>query len=128
MSLSSLPAGWQVWNEEPDGRVILAYRPDIFNSNDFPAACLPTLYVTNGSPRRRPGAGSIETDRWQVKLFLEPEIKAETQHYESRKEALDGAIDSAARFAAGDIDYRALYQVPRPSYFAELDRLVGDDA
>lgn len=127
MSLQSLPAGWQVWNEESEGRVILAYRPDVFNSQDFPAACLPTLYVTNGSPRRRPGAGAVETDRWHIKLFFEPEIEAETEQYESREEALAGAVGCAQRFVDGDIAYRELYQVPRPDYFDELDRLLGID-
>lgn len=124
MSLASLPDGWQVWNEEPDGRVILAFRPDVFNSQELPAPCLPTLYVTNGSPRRRPGAGAVDTDRWHVKLFLEPEVEADTERYDAREDALNGAVAYAERFVAGEIDYRGLYQVPRDAYLDELDALV----
>lgn len=126
MSLASLPEGWRVWNEEPDGRVILAFRPDVFNAQRFPAPCLPTIYVTNGSRRRRPGAGAVDTDRWQVTLFLEPEIQADTERYEDREDALAGAVACAERFVDGAIDYRALYQVPREAYFEALDDLVGD--
>jgi len=50
-----LPAGWRLWNEEPDGRVILAFRPDVFDADRFDPACLPTIYLSNGSRRRRPG-------------------------------------------------------------------------
>jgi len=124
MDASSLPAGWQCWHEERDGRVILAYRPDVFDSEAFPAPCLPTIYVTSGTPRRRPGG--TPTDTWQVTLFLEPEIEAVNESYEDRAAAIDGAIDHAERFAAGKIDYRALYQVPREAYFERLDDLTGE--
>ena len=125
MSLPELPAGWRVWNEETDGRVILAYRPDVFNAETFPAACLPTIYITNGSPRRRPGAGSVETDTWQVTLFFEPEIEATTVRYDDRGAAVTGAVETAQSFADGEIDYREAYQVPREDYFEKLDELVG---
>ncbi len=124
MSLSALPTGWRVWNEETDGRVILAYRPDVFNSKAFPAACLPTIYVTNGSPRRRPGAGSVETDIWQVKLFFEPEIEATTRRYDDREAALEGAVETAQSFVDGKIKYREAYQLPREAYFEKLDELL----
>lgn len=124
MSPSDLPTGWRVWNEEPEGRVILAYRPDIFNSEAFPAACLPTIYVTNGSPQRRPGAGSVATTTWQVKLFFEPEIEATTRKYDDRQAALNGAVETAQQFVDGEVDYRDLYQVPRKTYFEKLDDLV----
>lgn len=123
---SSLPEGWQVWNDEPDGRAILAYRPDVFDGDEFPAACMPTIYVSNGSRRRRPGAGGRETNEWHVTLFLEPEIEAETTVFDERPEAVDGAVAAAQRFVAGEVDYRELYQVPREEYFEELDRLLGE--
>ena len=126
MSLQSLPSGWRVWNEETDGRVILAYRPDVFNSEAFPAACLPTIYVTNGSTRRRPGAGSVATDTWQVKFFFEPEIEAVTTQYDDREAAVVGAIETAQSFVDGEVDYREAYQLPREEYFEKLDELVGD--
>lgn len=124
MDADTLPAGWQVWHEEREGRVILAYRPDIFDSQSFPAACLPTIYVTNGSPRQRPGTTG-GTGKWQVTLFLEPEIEAEREECADRTSALTNATELAERFVSGEIDYRELYQVPRESYFAKLDELVG---
>ena len=51
---AALGDGWRVWNAETD-RVILAYRPDVFDGGEFPAACMPTLYVTHGQRNRRPG-------------------------------------------------------------------------
>ena len=124
MELPDLPAGWRVWNAESEGRVILAYRPDVFDSAAFPAACLPTIYVTNGSPKRRPGAGAVDTDRWQVKLFVEPEVEVGTEAFDDRPAALDGAVETARAFAAGEVDYRAAYQVPREAYLARLDELT----
>jgi hypothetical protein len=38
---------------------------------------------------------------------------------------MDCLVDLATRFAEGDVDYRALYQVPREDYFARLDDLTG---
>lgn len=123
MDSDSLPAGWQLWHEEHEGRVILAYRPDIFDSQSFPAACLPTIYVTNGSPRRRPG--STGSDSWQVTLFFEPEIDAVSEEFADREAALAGATATAQQFVDGEINYRELYQVPREAYFEKLDELVG---
>ena len=125
MSLESLPDGWQVWNREPSGRVILTFRPDAFG-DDLPDACLPTIYLTNGSRRARPGAGQYATDEWHVVLFLEPEVEALAETYDDRDDAVVAAVDAAARFADGDVDYRAAYQVPREAYFARLDDLVGE--
>jgi hypothetical protein len=122
-----LPGGWQVWADESDGRSVLTYRPDVFNTKDFPAPCLPTIYVTNGSRKRRPGASQIETDTWHVSLFLEPEVEGPVERYDSRSDAVAGAVELAARFVAGDVDYRGLYQVPREAYLDRLDDLVGGD-
>jgi hypothetical protein len=127
MSFELLPDGWRVWNEEPSGRVILTFRPDVFDGSALPSACLPTIYLTNGSRRSRPGAGQYATDEWHVVLFLEPEIEAVAETYETRPAAVDAAVAVAERFAAGDVDYRDAYQVPRETYFERLDELVGDD-
>ncbi|QLG26828.1 hypothetical protein HUG10_04410 [Halorarum halophilum] len=125
---ASLPDGWRVWNEEAEGRTVLVYRPDVFDGDRFPAACLPTLYVTNGSPRRRPGAAQREADEWRVTLFLEPDVEAESSRHDEREEAVAAARDLTDRFASGEIDYRGAYQVPREEYFAELDELTGRKA
>jgi len=126
MSLPELPAGWRVWNEEPDGRVILAFRADVFDADEYPAACLPTIYVTNGSRKRRPGAGQYQTEEWHTELRFEPDVDALAETFPDREDALAGAIDLAERFAAGGVDPRDHYQVPREDYFDALDRLTGD--
>lgn len=123
----SLPDGWTVWNAEPEGRVILAYRPERFDGDAFQAACLPTIYVTNGSRRARPGAGQYATDEWHVTLFMEPEVEVRTTTYEDRDVALEAAADLAAAFDDGEVDYRAAYQMPRERYLDELDALTGRD-
>lgn len=130
MSFESAPLadGWRVWNEEAGGRTVLVYRPDVFDADRFPAACLPTIYVTNGSPRRRPGAAQRETDTWHVTLLLEPDVEAETATFDEQSAAVDGACDLAERFAVGEIDYRGTYQVPREAYFDKLDELTGRKA
>lgn len=127
MGLEELPAGWTVWNEEPEGRVIVAYRPDVFDAAAFPAPCLPTIHVSNSSLKRRPGAGQIRTDTWHARLRLEPEIEGPTERFDSREAAIEGAVDIARDFADGAIDYRSLYQVPRSAYLDRLDDLTGRD-
>ncbi len=120
------PSGWTVWNDEPRGRRILVFRPDVFNeSNDLPAPCLPTILISNRSQAPRPGASRIRTDTWRAVLTLEPEVEAVTEEYDSREAAVVGANGIAARFADGEIDYRAAYQVPREAYFERLDEVVG---
>jgi hypothetical protein len=125
MGLEALPADWRVWNEEPGGRVILAYRPDVFDAESFPAPCLPTIHVSNSSLQRRPGAGQLTGDTWHAQLLLEPEIEGALEEFETRADAIDGAVAIARQFADGKIDYRSLYQVPRPAYFQRLDELTG---
>lgn len=128
VSFDGLPAGWTVWNDEPEGRAILAFRPDVFDSHAFPAACMPTIFVTNTSQARRPGASAVRTDTWYVKLLLEPEIEATEETYDTRAAATQGAVELAARFAEGNVDYRGHYQVPRSTYFEKLDELTGREA
>ena len=125
MSYESLPDGWSVWNDEPDGRSILAYRPDVFDTEAFPPECMPTIFVSNRSRANRPGAAHRRTDTWYVTLYLEPEVEGAVEEFDSREDAVAGATDLARRFADGDVDYRACYQVPREEYFARLDELTG---
>ena len=126
VSFEGLPDGWRVWNEEPSGRAILVYRPDVFGGGDLQAECLPTIYLTNGSRAARPGSGQYATDEWHVVFYLEPEVEAAAETHGSRDAGVAAAVEVAARFSDGDIDYRAAYQVPRERYFARLDELVGD--
>jgi hypothetical protein len=126
---SALGDGWVVWNAEDD-RVILAYRPDVFNGSAFPAPCLPTIYVTRGRRSRRPeGNRNLPPDApWMVTLYLEPEVNRDPDSYDTIADAVDGAEALSRRFADGDIDYRGLYQVPREDYFKKLDELTGRKA
>jgi len=125
MAFEDLPSGWQVWNDA-DTRSILAYRPDVFDSEAFPAPCLPTIYLSKGQRGRRPGPHRpAPGDPWYVTLFLEPEVNRDPEPFDSREAAVTGARDLAARFAAGELDYRSLYQVPREAYLDELDELTG---
>jgi hypothetical protein len=124
-----LPAGWVRWSDGED-RLVLAYRPDVFDGGSFPPPCLPALYVTRGARNRRPGVDpSPPADaQWHVTLYLEPEVSRDPERYDSREAAVAGARDLARRFAEGDVDYRALYQVPREEYYAKLDELTGQDS
>jgi hypothetical protein len=125
MDFPDLPPGWTVWNTEPR-RAVLAFRPDVFDSDAFPAPCLPTIYVTKGQLGRRPGRPEpAPEDPWYVTLYLEPDVDRGQDSYDSRAAAVDGATGLAARFARGDVDYRGLYQVPREAYLDELDELTG---
>jgi hypothetical protein len=119
------PDGWAVWSDEST-KVVLVFRPDVFDTTEFPPPCLPTLYVTKGQRSRRPGRNDPDPeDSWYVTLYLEPEVEGPTREYDGRTAATDGAADLARQFAEGEIDYRALYQVPRPEYLDELDELTG---
>lgn len=124
----ALPQGWTVWNDEPGGQLVLAFRPDVFDSTAFPPACLPTITVARGDspdqlPERRARSSS-----WFRALYMEPVVRVRDVEatYETRAEAVEAAYDLAAAFLAGEIDYRGAYQQPREAYLDELDSLVGD--
>ncbi|MFP8957959.1 DUF5820 family protein [Natrialbaceae archaeon A-CW3] len=126
----ALAAGWVVWSDQDDGRAVLTFRPDVFNADDYPAPCLPTIYLTHGRRTRRPGVNPGDRQAnpdWHVTLYLEPDVYLrETNRFPTREEAVECALELARRFVAGDIDYRGLYQVPRERYFERLDELTGD--
>lgn len=123
MDLAALSDDWTVWNRS-DEKLILAYRPDVFDSEAFPAPCLPTIYLTRGKRTRRPGVDRTGED-WYVTLYLEPEVDRNAESFAGRESAVAAAVDLANRFADGDLDYRSLYQVPREGYLDELDELTG---
>ena len=125
MSFETRPDGCQAGNVEQTGQATVGYGPDSYAHLTLPSTCLPTIYLTNGSRRKRPGAGQYATDEWHVVLYLEPEIEAVTQTYETRERGAEGAIDVAGQFVDGDVDYREAYQVPRDAYFERLDEYVG---
>ena len=124
---ADLPEGWVVWSDEDEGRAVLVYRPDVFDAEEFPAPCLPTLYLTRGKRTRRPGRSPGNSDAdWHVDLYVEPDVSLREVHrFPTREEAVDRTRELARRFADGEIDYRGLYQVPRERYFDRLDELTG---
>lgn len=127
MNQENLPEGWEVWSDE-GAKVVLAFRPDVFNGAEIPPPCLPTIYLTKGQRDRRPGQHRpAADDPWYVTLFLEPDVDNGREKFDSRDDAVDGAVETARALADGDIDYRGLYQVPRPDYFEALDELTGRD-
>ncbi|MEF8822084.1 MAG: DUF5820 family protein [Halovenus sp.] len=127
MDTDRVPDGWQLWTEE-EYKLVFTYRPDVFNSTDFPAPCLPTIHVTKGRRSRRPGRNTPgPSDSWYVTLYLEPDVNDDERSYEDRASAQEAALNLAGRFAAGEIDYRSLYQVPREAYFDRLDELTEQD-
>lgn len=125
---TALGEGWTVWNAEDD-RVILAYRPDVFDGGTFPSACLPTIYVTRGRRNRRPeGNRNLPPNApWMVTLYLEPDVSRDPETHETLSAAIETAEELSRRFADGDVDYRGLYQVPRETYFERLDELTGGE-
>jgi len=128
MTLDRLPEGWVVWSHEAT-KVVLSFRPDVFDTAAFPPPCLPTIYVTKGQRSRRPGRNDPDPDDpWYVTLYLEPEVERPAERYDSRDGATAEAAELARRFAEGEVDYRGLYQVPRPEYLARLDELTGREA
>lgn len=127
MPLESLPGGWEVWNEEPRGRVILAYHPEVFNGQDYDSACLPTITVAPGaSPDQHPEQRK-QSMKWYVALYLEPAVRVRDcdSAHRTRDAAVEGALEVAGRFSDGAIDYRGAYLEPRENYLDALDRLIG---
>ncbi|UPW00547.1 DUF5820 family protein [Halorussus gelatinilyticus] len=121
-----LPEGWTVWNDEPGGRAIFAYRPDVFDADQFPPACMPTLYVAAGQANRPAAEAEYgRTNVWRVEFFLEPEVElVPARTYDTRAAAVEGARELAAEFVRGELDYRGAYQMPREEYLDELDDLT----
>lgn len=127
MDFADLPEGWTVWHTE-ETKAVLTYRPDVFDTDSFPAPCLPTIHVTKGQRDRRPGRKSPDPDAaWYVTLYLEPEVTGDQLQFDAREDAAAGARSLADSFASGEVDYRSIYQVPRPDYFDRLDDLTGRD-
>lgn len=125
MEFEGLDDAWEVWSLEST-KAVLAYRPDVFDSQDFPPECLPTIYVTKGRRGRRPGRDVPDPeDPWYVTLYLEPEVNLDERAFDSQAAAATGAMDLADEFSRGEVAYRDLYQVPRQTYFERLDELTG---
>lgn len=127
VTADELAEGWEVWNEEPTGRLILAYRSDVFDTQAYPAPCLPTITVAPGRSPDAPPERRAESSLWHAAFYLEPTVRVRDADstQETREDAVAAAIDIAARFSGGEIDYRSVYQVPREEYLSKLDALIG---
>lgn len=125
MSFDGLPDPWVVWNDEEVGNAVLVFRPDVFDSTEYPPECLPTIHLSPQSPDRPPG--ERPSGQWHVTLYLEPDVRARDhdRRYDSREDAVAGAVKLAGEFARGEVDYRDVYQVPREAYLDRLDELTG---
>ncbi len=123
------PGGWTQWATGADGRLVLAYRPDVFDGAAFPPECLPTLYLTHGKRTRRPGQNPTDrtgTSDWFVTFYLEPEVTVESPtRFDHREPALEYTLELATEFDDGAIDPRAVYQLPRERYLDKLAELVA---
>ena len=124
------PGGWRLWHDGDDGTLILAFRPDVFDADQFPASCLPTIVVkrerTRGG-RGRPRAPADGAGQWCVELRLEPDVEVVVESHAAHSRAVDRAIDLAGAFTNGEIDYRTAYIDPPASYVEALDRLIESD-
>jgi len=121
-----LPESWVVWSDEDGGRVVLAFRPDVFDGSAYPPECLPTLYVSQRPPGQRRRRAGTPRSTWYVSFRLEPEVRVRghEESFDSHAAAVEGAIDLATAFASGEIDHRGAYQVPREAYLDALDDLT----
>lgn len=122
----TLPPGWISWHEDPDGTLIWTFRPDVFDGQRVPAACLPTLTVKrerHRGPRGRPAMAGADRP-WTIQLLLEPGVSVAHDRRDERTDALDRAHGLATAFAADELDYRAAYQRPREEYLALLEELL----
>ncbi len=118
--------GWVTWHDGPGGTVIWTFRPDVFDGERLPPACLPTLTIKrerHRGPRGRP-AEPGSNRAWTVELRLEPEVMIERVRHDERDVAIARARDLAAAFAADELDYRGAYLQPRDDYLAVLDAVL----
>jgi hypothetical protein len=124
--LSTLADGWEIWNKEPQGRIILAYRPDVFNTTDYPAACLPTITIAPGTSPNAPRDHRQASSAWHVALYLEPRVRVTTKDatVPTRPAAIEHALSLSHEFSDGNIDFDAAYIDPRPAYITKLNELT----
>lgn len=124
--LSTLADGWEIWNNEPHGRIILVFRPDIFNTTDYPPACLPTITIGPGTRPNAPPDHRQASNAWHVVLYLEPRVRITTKDTSvpTRPEAIDYALSLSHEFTNGNIDFDDAYIEPRPEYLTKLNQLT----
>lgn len=123
-SLPGLPDGWVRWTGPDEPGAVLVFRPDIFDGDRFPPACIPTISVAPGGTQR-PGPQPGVRGGWTVTVTLEPLVVLARHRQPTEADAVETAIIEARAFTAGEVDLRAAYVDPREEYLAELESLVG---
>lgn len=118
-----LPDGWVVWSED-DGLVV-CYRPDIFNGDDYPRPCLPLVTVTEAD---RGTAGG--RDGWRVTFHVEADVPARRlrNFVAGYDEAVDYVVEIARGFNEGVHDPAEFYAEGdvRDEYVARLREETGN--
>lgn len=130
MREEDLPDGWTRWHAGADGTLVLAFRPDVFDAQEFPAPCLPTISVKRArvrGPRGRPTVRPGGERDWEVHLWLEPDVPVERASRGTREEAVATALELARAFVAGEVAYREAYAEPRVAYLDALDAILEGD-
>lgn len=120
-----LPDAWDVWSAEPHGRVVLAFRPDMFDAERFPEPCLPTIYISPERDRRTLPADAT-TRRWRVELRLEPDVLIADRRSDDWNGAVVAATDLARAFLAGEFSLRTAYHDPPAAYLDALEDLIDE--
>jgi len=118
-----LPDGWVVWSEE-DGLVV-CYKPEVFDANQYPRPCLPLLPVTKADTGTVGGR-----EGWRVLFHIEADVPGRSleQVHIDYGEAIDYVIEVAQRFSSGEYDFGGFYAEGdvREEYVARLNREVED--
>ena len=122
----SVPDGWDTWHTDPGGISVWVFRPDVFDGDAFPPACIPTLTIKPArerGPRGRPGQSASE---WWSELRLEPDVLLERRTAGTREQAMTLAIQRATAFTDGDIAFRTAYADPPVDYLDRLESIIDD--
>jgi hypothetical protein len=117
-----LPDGWYVWSED-DGLVV-CYKPEIFDADQYPRPCLPLVTVTEADRGTVGGR-----DGWRVTFHVEADVPA----YDLRKvvlgydEAIDYVVEITRKFSRGEYDIAGFYAEgdARAEYVARLEEETG---
>jgi len=114
-----LPDGWVVWSED-DGLVV-CYKPDIFDGDQYPRACLPLITVTKAD------RGTVSgREGWRVTFHVEADVPAHSlrKAVVGYDEAIEYAVEIATKFNAGEYDPAEFYAEGdvREEYVARLRR------
>ncbi|MDZ7688560.1 MAG: DUF5820 family protein [Halobacteriales archaeon] len=112
-----LPEGWVVWSED-DGLVV-CYKPDVFDGDDYPCPCLPLITVTKAD---RGTVGGREG--WHVTFHVEADVPAHSlrKTVAGYDEAVDYVVKTATKFNEGVYDPAEFYAEGdvREEYVARL--------